>query len=79
MAYRFNKADGKLFGDIRAAATRLEERVQDMQSDWDDSTERWQDSDRGIAVQDWLTTMEDSLRAISDAVDELEDSEPSEV
>lgn len=78
MAYRFNQADNKCFGDIRGAAAKLTERIQDMQSSWDNRTEQWQESERGQAVQDWLTEMENKIREISDCVDDIEDSEPTE-
>ena len=78
MAYRFNAKDHTQIGKIRGAVYALSERIGDLQSDWDDATERWQDSDRGMAVQEWLTEMEDKLREIEDLADEIEDAEPSE-
>lgn len=76
MAYRLTKADLAHLGDIRAATEAITTSVEDMQAKWDDATERWQESERGCAVQEWLTQLEDQLREISDLADEIEGSEP---
>lgn len=76
MAYRLNKADLAHLGDIRGAAEALTSRVEEMQAKWDGATERWQESDRGLAVQEWLTQLEDQLREISDLTEEIENAEP---
>lgn len=77
MAYRLSKVDLAHLGDIRGAAEALTARVEDMQATWDDSTERWQYSDRGLAVQEWLRQLEGQLREISDLADEIENAEPA--
>lgn len=76
MTYRLSKVDLEHLGDIRGAAEALTSRVEDMQARWDGATERWQESERGLAVQEWLTQMEDQLREISDLADEIENAEP---
>lgn len=76
MAYRLTKADLALIGEIQGAAQALTDRVEDMQSQWDNATERWQESERGSAVQDWLSQLEDQLREIGDLAEEIENSEP---
>lgn len=78
MAYRWNKTDLKNIGALRGAATKMQERLMDLQAEWDNSTEEWQESDRGQAVQDWLTEMEDKFREVGDLADEVEDSEPEQ-
>ena len=76
MAYRLTNTDLERLGDIRGAVDALTERVQDMQARWDDATERWQESERGQAVQEWLTQLEDQLREIGDLAEEIEGAEP---
>ncbi len=77
MAYRLTKADLEHLGDIRSAVEALTVRVEEMQANWDDATERWQESERGEAVQEWLSQLEDQLREIGDLADEMEgESEP---
>lgn len=77
MAYRLTKADVEHLGDIRGAAEALTASIQDMQAKWDEATERWQESERGQAVQEWLTQLEAQLREISDLADEIENAEPA--
>ncbi|TEA09105.1 hypothetical protein [Mycobacteroides salmoniphilum] len=76
MKYRLSKGDLALLGDIRGATETLTSRVEDMQAGWDGATERWQESERGLAVQEWLTQLEDQLREISDLTEEIENAEP---
>ncbi|RIR16498.1 hypothetical protein D2E41_26625 [Mycobacteroides abscessus] len=76
MKYRLSKVELAHLGDVRGAVEALTSRVEDMQAGWDDATERWQESDRGLAVQEWLTQLENQLREIGDLADEIEDSEP---
>ncbi|SHU25980.1 Uncharacterised protein [Mycobacteroides abscessus subsp. abscessus] len=76
MKYRLNKVDLAHLGDIRGATEALTSRVEDMQDRWNDATERWQESDRGLAVQEWLTQLTDQLREIADLADEIENAEP---
>lgn len=76
MAYRLGKAAHSHLGDIRGAAEALTSRVEDMQAEWDAATERWQYSERGLAVQEWLRQLENQLREISDLADEIESAKP---
>lgn len=76
MAYRLTKADLEHLGDIRGAAEALTVSIEDMQTRWDDATERWQESERGGAVQEWLARLEGQLREICDLTDEIESAEP---
>lgn len=39
---------------LAAAADFAEGVVADAQSEWDDKSERWQESERGLAVQSWI-------------------------
>ncbi|WP_100514225.1 hypothetical protein [Mycobacteroides abscessus] len=77
MAYKLSKADHVHLGDIRSSVEALTSRIEEMQSEWDNATERWQESDRGYAVQEWLTQLEDKLREIGDLTDEIEDADPA--
>lgn len=38
----------------------VEEFVAEMQTEFEDKTERWQDSDRGQAVAEWISDLENS-------------------
>lgn len=76
MAYRLTKTDLGHLGDIRGAAEALTVSIEDMQARWDEATERWQESERGQAVQEWLTQLEDQLREIGDLADEIENAKP---
>lgn len=76
MAYKLGKSDRTHLGDIRSAVEALTSHVDDLRGEWDGATERWQESERGCAVQEWLARLEDQLREIGDLVDEIESAEP---
>jgi hypothetical protein len=65
MAWKLSKTLAKQIDDVRAA---LDTEVQDMRSEFDDKTERWQDGDKGVEVSAWL----DELSEVVDTLDGLE-------
>ncbi len=63
MAWQLSKETVKLLEDLKE---RLNVELEDFRMDFDERSERWQDSDKGQSVGAWL----DDLEA---AADELED------
>jgi hypothetical protein len=68
MAWKLSKTLEKQIDDVRAA---LDTEVQDMRSEFDDKSEKWQEGDKGTEVAAWL----DELSDVVDTLDGI-DVEP---
>jgi chromosome segregation ATPase len=47
--------------EIQELVEEMEEKISDFRSDWDDRSERWQESERGQAVETWISSLEDEF------------------
>lgn len=47
---------------MRVALDQLTYRLGEVRTEWNTATDQWQNSDRGVAVQAWLTEMENKVR-----------------
>ena len=72
MSYRFNQADRKKIAEAKDALSYIDGRIQDMQSEWDEATDRWQGSDRGQSVRDWISDMESKVGDVLDLIEDIE-------
>lgn len=63
-----------LIGDVRSALDNLDNRITDIEYAFEDMSEKWQESDRGQSVQEWLRKWQDLTREMLDTLDELEDA-----
>ena len=63
--------------DLIKRAEELSDEIQSMsddeQADWDERSERWQDSDRGQDAQQAIDQLAEVADSISDAVSTLEE------
>ncbi len=52
----------KLLKAISEVHRDLDYHIQDLRNEWDDRSERWQESDRGNEVLGWIDLLEDAAR-----------------
>ncbi|SLH39362.1 hypothetical protein [Mycobacteroides abscessus] len=57
-------------------ATRdVSEEIDGLEDRWNDCTERWQDSDRGQAILEWIEEARSHIEATIEGLEELQDLE----
>lgn len=80
MAFKIRKTDYEELSKLYSAVTealiayrnKLDEVYQGFNSDFDDKSEKWQESDKGEAVKSWIDEMSEQL-------DELENFKLDEI
>lgn len=84
MAFGISKLDMQKFYDLRDELNELSDRVgigssdlhslvEDARGEYEERSERWQDSDKGSEVSEWIDVMEnlaDELEELSEALTE---------
>ena len=63
-----NKAE-KLAEKIREIKSEVESLIDDMRSDFGERSDSWQESDKGIEDEDYITHVEDMLSGLVDAAE----------
>lgn len=66
------KIDQAKLDTARAAIAALSDEFTDQYSDWEDRGDRWRESDKGVTVEDWITTAQDLIDTIEQALDGIE-------
>jgi hypothetical protein len=57
----------------------LGDEIEELRIAWDDMSARWQESDKGQQVSDWLDRLEEIVSAYADVLTDLDENrEPSE-
>lgn len=79
MAFKVNKAQmerlKKILNQAEDDHAFMEEMASNMQSEWDDKSEKWQEGENGEAAAELITQLEgirDAAEALKDAVEEIE-------
>ncbi len=69
MAFKLKQ---KLVTDLQAAIEALSSAVAELRDEYDNHTERWQDSDKGQSVGQWIEVLEDQLDELESVADNIE-------
>lgn len=64
-----NEARSIYSGKLEDAKRVVDQFADEMESEYDDKSERWQESERGELVREWI----DEIRSKSDEIEELDD------
>jgi hypothetical protein len=62
----------KLAQRASGIADQMEIEAQDLRDTWEDKSERWRESDRGCAADDYLAEIDDLVQIIADGIADLE-------
>jgi hypothetical protein len=63
-----NKAE-KIVEQVRELRSECESLIDDMRTDFDDRSDSWKESDKGIEDEDYITKVEEMLSGLVDAVE----------
>lgn len=61
------EAQSKYNEELQQTRDALEGIADDMQSEYDDKSEKWQEGDRASSVSEWIDTIRDALSEFEDA------------
>jgi len=61
--YKLRKRNEELIRQVKLA---LELERDDHREAWGDASERWQEGDRGVAVDEWIATFDDLINALNE-------------
>jgi hypothetical protein len=69
------KLTPKVIIDLHAACDAVRWEIEDMRQQWEDRTDKWQESDAGTSAQERIDELENCIDTIYDQIDEIGGSE----
>ena len=66
------KALASIVSDLDACKVSLEALYGEMQDNWDEKSEKWQDGDNGVAESDRIAVLTDAADTVHNVITDLE-------